>query len=68
MLFACAYLLQSQRLYYLIGRGKKTSSAHCYGHVLMWAVAWRVRQNISGADKDVTFLEQFVHKIMPVDI
>ena len=39
-----------------------TSSAHCCEHVLMWVVAWYVRQNISGADIDVTFLEQLIHK------
>jgi len=41
---------------------EKTSSAHSYGHVLMWAVAWCVRQDIFGFDKDVMFLKQLKHK------
>lgn len=48
-------------------QSEKTSSAQCCRHVLMWAIALYVRQNISGADKDVIFLEQLMYRIMPVD-
>jgi hypothetical protein len=47
---------------------KKNSSALCCGHVLMWVVTWCARQNISGVDKDILFLKQLIHKIMPVDV